>query len=466
MANVTGFLRANETELRVSYGGITVMRINALLIFIENAVVAMCLYSHRKMFSKKEFWLQLVCLTLNDLFVSVVLFLWSFINYDIFNKTYIGCASLGVLVIVSQLGLLYTVLSICVYRFMFLVCTDRFRFGWKTKMTIFQMVGVYVFSISYVITPILAWGKHSMIVNRCSPEILFGNNIQKAFAFLGTGLFIPLIFLNVLYCVTFFLLKMHLRKRHFIEQMTKTSQTRLSQEEKEIEHDIQYKKGKCQCDTQRYCKCDGRSSNKAGSSSSNKTGSSSSSKPLVPIYREPFNEETNVNQDSNLHLKRKHKCAHEVKCSLANYNLLNQEEFGIYVSENPDEIGCVLEQTPRQRVLYKMSPPAKDSVIYRSSVRNSQRQSLCLIGLILLLIDLSTLPCVIYLIAEKMFTLDSDSISGVIRPLLCLMILNNSLLNPWIYAVQSKEFRGALVSNIRKVFCNSECFNILCKDEF
>ena len=131
------------------------MRIDASLIFIENSFVALCFYTERKKFSKKELWLQLFSLTTNDIFVSFTLFLWSFIKSVSFNENTVGCAFLAVIVLVSQMAFLFNVLSISIYRLMFLVCTDRFRFGWKPKTTVIQMTSTYTLCILYVIIPII-----------------------------------------------------------------------------------------------------------------------------------------------------------------------------------------------------------------------------------------------------------------------------------------------------------------------
>ena len=43
----------------------------------------------------------------------------------------------------------------------------------------------------------------------------------------------------------------------------------------------------------------------------------------------------------------------------------------------------------------------------------------------------------------------------VVDQILSTDIMNNSLINPWIYAVQSQEFRVALKENLSKVLLNT-----------
>ena len=94
-----------------------IIRVNSVAIFAENLIVAICLLTHRNKFSKKEFWLHLLCLNINDLLVGITMLMVSFINSDIFSKSVQGCVSLMILVTVPQLALPYIALSICIYRY-------------------------------------------------------------------------------------------------------------------------------------------------------------------------------------------------------------------------------------------------------------------------------------------------------------------------------------------------------------
>ena len=112
----------NQTELNSNFSlyhptHILIMRVNSVAIFVENMIVAICLLTHRNKFSKKEFWLHLLCMNINDLFVGITMFMLSFINTDIISKSVGGCVSLLILVAIPQLALSYIALSICIYRY-------------------------------------------------------------------------------------------------------------------------------------------------------------------------------------------------------------------------------------------------------------------------------------------------------------------------------------------------------------
>ena len=71
---------------------------------------------------------------------------------------------------------------------------------------------------------IAIWGNRDIGIENCVSESLFEmNGKQKAHIFIGTGLFLPLIVLNILYGVTFHLLRGHLRRRRQSKQLYRNS---------------------------------------------------------------------------------------------------------------------------------------------------------------------------------------------------------------------------------------------------
>ena len=512
------------------YGFSGILRIDASLIFIENSFVALCLYTERKKFSKKEFWLQLFSLTTNDIFVSFTLFLWSFIKSDSFNKNIVGCAFLAVIVLVSQMAFLFNILSICVYRLMFLVCTDRFRFGWKPKTTVIQITSIYTLCLLYVIIPIAVWGNRDISIDNCSSEKLFElNGKQKAHMFIGTGLFLPLIVLNILYGVTFHLLRGHLRRKRRTGQLYRNSKqpsrscsgqlhsiadqntSRCDRSycrhelADRIDHSlIQTDHGSNQpapylsdnacslcraesqtddccsrtgygCNGMDCCRCReenttdySRSRSEPSSGRSDHSRSRTdhflaeqSGRMLSSTDEGATSETRTTSKRSSYDNIEKSRFSIEYKPSITDRssklitkvrNVTALVPININISRNPHNY--TLTRKGQRHVPFKgANTPTTErpSDVIDSSSRESQKQSLFLIGLILFLIDLTTVPCVVYLVAEKVFS--PDSIPGFVKPLLLLLVMNNSLLNPWLYAIQSKEVRGAITHNLRKLFC-------------
>ena len=445
MENVTNFLNFNDSGLTIGNSEITAIRVDSQLIFIENCIVAICLYTHRNKFSKKEFWLQLVGLTFNDLFASVALFILSFINYDIFSKNIYGCFFLIVLILVSQMGLLFTVLSVCVYRFMFLVCSDRYRFGWTTKMTVIQIVGVYSFCTMYQVTALALWG--NLNLDKCTAVTVFGDGKQKAFVFIGAGLILPLIFVNVLYCVTFHLLRRHMSKRAYFEQVTAYSRNLGAHDLKKSENE--------KMDIEEDCVDEIQITHNYGNPCSDLSHES------FPL--EQFNEDSKPAGTNILKSQLHHKDSFEKKRSHFNTKLVNipeNEHMAGYTVAAEDN--RYINQNLRGCSVNWLGTAAKRSNQPAQSPANDlQKQSLCLIGLILLLIDLTTLPTVVYLITEKAFP--PESLPRTVKVFFCVLVLNNSLLNPWVYAIQCQDFRSALINNVKGLFCHFNCLNALFK---
>ena len=78
--------------------------------------------------------------------------------------------------------------------------------------------------------------------------------------------------------------------------------------------------------------------------------------------------------------------------------------------------------------------------------RDNQKQCVYLIGAILLWINLSVgAPIVVHFIA---INTTSVQLSKVLFQLMILIPMNNSFFNPWIYALQSREFRRAVKENM------------------
>ena len=465
-----------------------IVRIDALLIFVENGFVALCLYKERRKFVKREFWLQLISLIINDLFVSVSLFLWSFIYHDIFDKSFVGCAVLTVCVTVSQMALLLNVLSICIYRLMFLVCTDRYRFGWKGKTTVKQVFLIYIFSFFYMILPIFIWGNYEKRMEYCSPENLFGTGQHTAFIFIGTGLLAPLTVLNVLYGVTFHLLRRQLGKRNSFVHVCRNSLL--------LNRSSSSQRCHCRADVSKSKNdkvCNRTDAKRSRTLSEERTGGLNDNTPertngqndrrsnrADDSCSKPYNRGYNSVQPDKTTFKQNgftSKEKHSIKDSPTLKDVIVKEKQSTHhdtepycstqsVSNRPtgEEMASNISDRLIQR--HEMLSPCQENDVHllarcqgvnvRNSARELQKQSLVLIGLILILIDVTVIPFIVYLITEKL--LEPILIPEIVREILCLLVMNNSLLNPWLYAIQSKEVRRAIFQNLKQLFhCIYSC---------
>ena len=458
MANGTDLQKTNGTGDDQPLSYIIFVRINALAIFLENLIVAACLFSQRKKFSKKEFWLHLVCLNINDLFVGAAMFLLSYVNNELFNNNRNGCYVLMAVVIISQLALLYNLLSICVYRFMFLVCTDRFRFGWKTKLTIFQIIFVYLFCTVYTIIPITLWPRQTQVILKCAAQPAFGNNTGKVFIFISAGLFIPLIILNILYCVTFYKLRRNLRQRLLLSYGTVKSKLLHSRglfiQRRKRHWNVRISELKCYPEKSLILQ---RNFSRQQSKIVQVRRDNKTDQPIEET--QPFKIDEHGGQQSftGFQVPELFPCGNN---SDSGKPVDGQRNISQITSTKCSKQGVVVETSNEidqpdsnlRKHPLKTCNSTKACVVFTKSKASNQRQILTLIGVILLLINITVLlPAVIKLLT---IVIPSWKIPEIAGHFLNVIIMNNALINHWVYAIQSKEFRAALKDIKSKVSVN------------
>ena len=419
--NVTYFpieVVANESRHRIMNGSeypvrlMTFTRINSLMILIENATVLMCLFIYRSEFSKREFWLHLTSLNINDLLVGVVCFGASFVEYDTFENNKLGCASLFVSLVVSQLTLLYNVLSICVYRLLFLVSSNKLRFSWTPSMTVIQLGSVYIFSTLYAILPLLLWGRKNQYIRTCAHEYMFGSEVNKLSAYLGFGFLFPLLILNILYCVTFCKIRRQYTRRYFPPVNDEGIDT--------------------------------------GSASSDRI---TRQKKFGTVYKhrniqapDDATRKLQANFDSRTQLQETHLREQNngnANCSIYEKNAATEQQ----PSKSNKRTGNNESKSNFRQLCRTYSERTSHTSHSNSRSRNIQKQSLVLIGAILLSIDVTILPSIVVLVVT--IIVPTWSVSVTVMYAVGIIAMNNSLINPWIYTLQSKELRKALKKDIR-----------------
>ena len=459
MANGTVLQKINGTNDDQPLSYIIFVRINSLAIFLENLIVAVCLFSQRKKFSKKEFWLHLVCLNINDLFVGAAMFLLSYINHELFNNNRNGCYVLIAVVIISQLALLYNILSICVYRFMFLVCTDRFRFGWKTKLTVFQIVFVYLFCTVYTIIPLTLWSRPNQVISKCAAQPAFGHNKQKVFIFISAGCFIPLIFLNILYCITFYKLRRNLKQRMLRSCNTAKNKPprtwKLFTHKRTQSRDVSISDFKLTPELspilQRNLSC--QQFQLIQVHRDNKTDKQTEEIQPFEIDEHERQQISTGFQDSELFPSGNNSdSGKSVDCqgNISKITSTKCSKQGLVVKTD-NEINQA-ESGLRKHPKKTCNITNMACVVYRHSNASNQRQILTLIGVILLLMNITVLfPALIKVLT---IVIPSWEIPVIAHLFLNVIVMNNSLINPWVYAIQSKEFQAALKDSTSKVSVN------------
>ena len=413
------------------------IRTYSVIILLENLIVARCLYTHKERFYKREFWLLIICVNIRDILMGIAMFLWSFTKSDIFSKNIYGCALMKVIVLSSLVSLMYNIMCACVHRIILKFGWDKMRFGWRNKMTLYQVTGVYLFSVSYMIIPFALWSQTDQQLTSCQPEQVFGQNQEKAFVFVGIGALTPLLTSNIMYGCLICLKQNNAKKMAQLVRMTKCGL-------KETRSVIDFEAtddGETQIvpDVMILSKTEEL-----------ETPQNNISDPLRYLSQE--NVETNVHGESNL------------KMSLIPKKDTYQGEH--YTFSQISDIQREVDREPRnqndkRRAKNGHHKDAKYSTcmvrheIPDTSRRNSsisdetqrmvdaQDQILALIGKVLLIENLTALLCVLGVMLMKF--IPQYQVLGYI---LSTVAVNNTFLHPWIYAYQSKEFREALTSNI------------------
>ena len=103
----------------------------------------------------------------------------------------------------------------------------------------------------------------------------------------------------------------------------------------------------------------------------------------------------------------------------------------------------------REKTNRKRQQDNSQRLIYGGKCNDNQKQSIYLVGIVLLFINLSVfIPIIISLVSN--FD-PSFEISKMTRQILVLIVMNNALFDPWAYAFQSQEFRSALVENTTRL---------------
>ena len=286
-------------------------------------------------------------------------------------------------------------------------------------MAVLQMISIYLFSIIYSTIPVIVWVGQNEKVSECSHIITHGKNSEKIFAFLGIGIFLPIVMLNILYFVTSCKLRKQWRKRkRFLRQEDSFAKENSCAEMSIMRHINQQRRVK---QGEKIKSCD-----------------SPKHQPQVQVLLTPSRSEFTDYRPSALldttpepnDLNTSAKPV-EVPSSVKTTALPKCESTNF--GKNPDPVSTRSGDTPK-----------RFSRLNRGYRSDYQRQSLHLIGLILLLIDVTMFPAIIVRSIPI-------SISFTVRFYLGLVVFNNSLVNPWLYALQSKDLRRALKDNLVKI---------------
>ena len=464
---------ANETNdtvtLTSSLTFVVSERVNAFAILIENFIAALCLFTHRKHFSKQEFWLFLVSLNINDIFVGLTMIMLSFINNEVFNNLS-ACTVLWVCVIASQLSFMYNVLGICVYRFLFILHAGRHRFAWKSNMTGIQLFTCFVIAIVYSSGAFIL-AKPGDTLAGCAIDDLLGKNIKVVGIYLSIGLLAPLICTDALYLILFCKIR-GVSKRQSSQYsdsrnkpIDKCDQLRYENRNALFDENIP---------TQSDCQCQSRATSDINSinteewtSRREKNRSKWTSLKMHICNKNEFQNVSKACYCDKIGHNHKAICFKGAMCRCT------ESKYGCKYASSSESKNAKRHETNHRIIekevdgndlnapranqrngkltdgLIKRTYVNRVNIVYGGRSRDNQKQSIHLIGVILIVLNLTVfLPTCIKLAA----VLVPFNLSSMETELLFMLMMNNALLNPWVYTLQSTDFRRAVKDNWLKIY--------------
>ena len=340
-----------------------------------------------------------------------------------------------VIVLSSLVSLMYNIMCACVHRIILKIGGDKMRFGWRTKMTLYQVTGVYLFSVSYMIIPFALWSQTDQQLTSCQPEQVFGQNQEKAFAFCGIGALTPLLTSNIMYGCLICLKQNNAKKMVQLVRMTKCGL-------KETRSVIDFEPTS-----------DGETQIVPDAMTLSKTeeleNPQNISDPLRYLSQE--NVETNVRGKSNLEMSLipKKDTYQGERCTFSQLSDIQREVDREMLNQkykrhakNSHHKDAKYNTCMVRHEIPDTSRRNSDISDETKRMVDAQYQILALIGTVLLLENLTALLCVLGWILMKF--IPQYQVLGFI---LSIIAINNAFLRPWIYAYQSKEFREALTRN-------------------
>ena len=421
------------------------MRILSLLIILENFTVAVCLYTQRNRFTKKEFWLMLLCLSLNDFFCGLALFEASFIEHDFFGKHILHCSPLIAISFISELCLLYNIISICLYRFIFLFCVDKYRLRWKTKQSCIQGILIFVCATIYVAVPFLLWGETDIDIEMCTFHQVFRDKMRYVSFYMGAGFLLPLMFVNIIYGITFAKLRQKLNDRDSVKLRYRAKRFSLVKEATSSNSAVKSelsirltKRGRgddiITSDTPVFKEM----LQSADPSDRTLIDPGNNSEDNTELRRGVVADEKYTVKDRIMEVPRLSQAGNECKS--------NDED----VCENILQCEDPLSDARGVRNLADIdNNEGRNKKVSSSPVSVYQRQSIKLIGLILLLINVTSWPALSLLFLIYHLS-DWDATRTTTAVVQCILFAN-SVLNPCVYTFQSREFRDMLKTQLHSI---------------
>ena len=369
-----------------------------------NTLTFLCLFFNRK--TLKQFvTLQLLALSLTDILVglSAIPLTLTFYGTSAFSSGTI-CAGIMYGYVVAQVASLFHVFAICLHRF---ITIKYHRFNSQQngegmlKRILWHIVIVWFSAISLSAIPFLRFAKFGNNIEECSLNTLFGDNYLNAFAVMVAFSVTPQVGVNVVYiCLFRFLSK-------------------------------------------QWSRVDNSTSTRAPISASVDQKS-------VKICENVDGNIRTCNEDSGIpHIKSDRHNKLDVP---KNVNPLKSMETDTCIGT---AVTCT-HSNVIGRTNQNVTSPIENTRIEATSFEtggynsnNKERDVVCTIGIVLLLLNLCMTPLNLTVLLELIY---HEPLSRTVKFIFTFFALLNSGLNPIVYAVKMKSFRE-IVSRYKCKLC-------------
>ena len=327
-------------------------------------------------------------------------------------------------------------------------------------MSYAQIVVIYMFCAIYWTIAFTVWSSPEPNITVCDANSVFGNGESKLYLFGVFGVFLPLLLVNVLYTVTFSILKYRLSIwaavfRH--RGKPRRDETRLVRKytarlrSKPSEHP-----GTDVAACRRNLTANPAANSKSITACKISERTLQEEDCLIP----PIGQATKEKEDGTIVSIRGCQTSDRqttVSVESPEKNRRNHNYGRLQTSfiENQKLQNKTDEPEICDKPVDKHSMECVFSYAYQHAGPGRHRESLILIGLILALINITTWP--ILIISTKDSISSDEESRDAIYLGLCIFSLN-SLFNLCVYAMQSKEFRAALFENVRRLCCKQHRF--------
>ena len=192
-----------------------------IIIFLNFAVLAVICAKRSKF--PDIYWLQIVCLTFNDLLAGFSNFLISLIETSYFKDNLDNCCIIFVFLLSSQSASLYNILGISIHRYVVLKRENGNANVWKHLHTFLCTFFAWAISLSLCSLSVLKFKRKGTDKNTnddCSFKSILGENVKPGMSVLFGSFILPLILTNVIYFTLLCVLRTRMETINPIETKT------------------------------------------------------------------------------------------------------------------------------------------------------------------------------------------------------------------------------------------------------